>query len=625
MALFKRAPVAEVLPAPRTAVIAAASKINLDGTGWKDFKLGDQRWQAEAWRHFDICGELRKVSNWVGNAVSRCRIYVAEVDAKGLPGEEVDDEEIQAIAESMFGGPGGKAEALRSLAINLTVPGEAYICAESVDSRSEDIWYIVSTSEISRQNDTVKVKRSNVYGGGTHELTEGKDLLIRVWTPHPRRYDSADSPVRSALPILREIEHLTKYEFAQMDSRLAGAGLLLVPEEIDFPKTDQDPDDAQGLMQVIGRAMAASLQNREDASALVPIILRMPGEFVDKVKHVTFETPLAQQAYEMKEKAILRLATSMDVPPEVLLGQGDTNHWSAWQIEESAIKIHIVPVLSRICEALTTAYLAAALKLIGKDPEKYVFWYDTTPLTKKPDLEEPAKDLYMNNLISDETRREVSGFTEDDAPSDDERVRRLVTDLVKLNVNLLTDPVVRKILGLPDDMLASSDAATAMGAAPPPDPNAAGGDPALDSGSSDGGDRSLPAAPADTTTPAQGGGQTVQAALMVGSDMVVNRAMELAGKRLLTRQARVQGTGEGVPPHLLHTRLKVLDGAHAAKLLEGAFAYVPDMAREVGVDPDPLTELLQTYCVELLQRGYPHEKELLRTFLSRGLRHATAA
>lgn len=610
MALFRRETPEPVIP-PRTAIVAAATKINLDGSGWKDFKLGDQRWQAEAWRHWDICGELRYVGNWIGNAISRCRIYVAEVDAKGAPGEEVTEEDIAALSESMFGGPGGKAEALRALGIHLTVPGEAYICAESVANANEDIWYIVSTSEISRQGQTVKVKRSNVYGGGTRELQEGKDLLIRVWTPHPRKHDSADSSVRAALPVLREIEHLTKYSFAQMDSRLAGAGLLLLPDQLDFPRTEEDQDGAQGLMQVLGRAMAASLQSREDAAAMVPVIATVPGEYVDKVKWLTFETPLAAQASDQREKAIHRLALSLDVPPEVMTGQGDTNHWSAWQIEESAIKIHIVPLLSRICEALTTAYLHPALGVLGKDPEKYVFWFDTSPLTVRPNRAEDAEKLYVDGLISDETRREETGFTEDDAPDDDERIRRLMTDLVKLNTNLLTDPGVRRILGLPDDILA----------APEPTPEAQAALPPGSPGGTE--DRALPEAPTTTETPAQqDGGEAVQAALMVGSELVVQRAMELAGKRLLDRKARIQGTAEGVPAHLLHTRLKVLDRDHAVRLLDGAFSYVPAVADQTGTDPKQVEELLKTYCVELLQRGYPHERDLLKTFLSRGLVHA---
>jgi len=613
MALFRRAdPVAE-LPPRRMSLVAAASRISLNGSGWKDFRFGDQRWQAESWRHFDICGELRYVANWIGNAISRCRIYVAEVDEKGAPGEEVTDADIAALAESMFGGPGGKAEALRNLGIHLSVPGESYIVAESVDNASEDIWYVASTTEVNRAGDTVKVKRSNVFGGGTRTLTEGKDLLIRVWTPHPRKQDSADSSVRAALPILREIEHLTKYSFAQMDSRLAGAGLLLLPDQIDFPRTEDDESGAQGLMQVLGRAMAASLQNREDASAMVPVVATVPGEYVDKIKWLTFETPLAAAAADQREKAIQRLALALDVPPEVLTGQGDTNHWSAWQIEESAIKIHIVPLLSRICEALTTGYLQSALKELDKDPENFVFWFDTSPLTVRPNRAEDADKLHEQGLVSDETAREENGFTEDDAPSDDERVRRLITDLVKLNTNLLTDPGIRRVLGLPDDILAVQPEPTVTGQQQLPP-----GQPA--ESVQDG--RALPEAPTSTETPAQAGEEPVQAALMVGADMVVRRAMELAGKRLLDRKARVAGAAEGVEPHLLHTRLKVLGAEHAERLLHGAFSYVPDLARDVGMAHEPLEGLLRTYCVELLQRGYPHENALLRTFLSRGLSHA---
>ncbi len=611
--------VAEVVPVKKAALVAAATKINLDGSGWKDFRLGDQRWQSEAWRHFDICGELRYAVNWIGNAVSRCRIYVAEVDAKGAPGEEVTSDEIAGIAETMFGGPGGKSEALRTLGIHLSVPGESYIVAESVADANKDIWYVASTSEVSRQSDVVKVKRSNVFGGGTHELQEGRDLLIRVWTPHPRKHDSADSSVRAALPILREIEHLTKYSFAQMDSRLAGAGMLFLPDQIDFPRTEEDESTAQGLMQVLGRAMAASLQNREDASAMVPIIATVPGEYVDKIKYVTFETPLAQSAGEQRDKAIGRLAVALDLDPEILLGKGGMNHWGSWQVEESTIKIHIVPVLSRICEALTSAYLGPALETIGEDPEKYVFWFDTSPLTIRPNRGEDARSLHTDGILSDETARQENGFSEDDAPDDEERIRRLMTDLVKLNVNLLTDPGVRRILGLPDDVLGSSDTSGTVSSTPSTQvtPAVEGGP----GGSTDTADRSLPQAPTSTEAPAQTQ-DAVAAALMVGSDMAVCQAMSLAGKRLLTRSARVQGTAEGIPAHLLHTRLKVLDASHANKLLEGAFSHVDSMASEIGVPVDQLRGMLNTYCVELLQRGYPHERELLRTFLSRGMAHA---
>ena len=41
-------------------------------------------------------------------------------------------------------------------------------------------------------------------------------------------YSVPDSPVRAALPILRELVGLTQHVSAQIDSRLAGAGMLVM-------------------------------------------------------------------------------------------------------------------------------------------------------------------------------------------------------------------------------------------------------------------------------------------------------------------------------------------------------------------------------------------------------------
>lgn len=592
------------------AIVAAATQIALDGSSWKNFKFGDQKWQEEAWRHYDICGELRYIANWIGNAVSRCRLYVAEVDDSGRPGEEATDPDIIAIAETMFGGPAGRAEAQRALGIHLTVPGEAYIVAESVEKADTDIWYVASTTEVRRNNDKIVVDRSNIYGGGKRELEEKKDLLIRVWTPHPRRHDLADTAVRAVLPILREIEQLTKHVFAQIDSRLAGAGLLLLPNEIEFPRDENDPNDLQGFMQVLARNMGAALSSREDPSSLVPVMAKVPGEYVDKIKHLTFETPLTEAAKELRQEAIRRLALALDVPPEILLGQGSANHWSAWQIEEAAVKVHVVPVVSRIADALTSAYLTPALKILGEDPERFTFWFDTSPLTQRPDRQAEAKDAHALGLISDKAMRQAGNWSEEDAPDDDERQRRLVIELIKLNPAFAADPKMKEIAGLPPEVLEAPEALPQVAGEDPlvrPPTSAVGPAPAPpDQG------RGLPARPQDTGTPAQ-------AALEVGSDIVVRRAMELAGKRLLTRTARVEPKCQATPAHLLHTHLKVLNDAHATNLLAGAFDYVPAIAERAGANPSRLTTLLDIYCRELLLRGVAHDAEALRMWLSMGM------
>lgn len=591
--------------ARRQALVAAASQIPLDGTGWKNFKLGDTEWQKEAWKHYDICGELRFVADFVGKSVSRCRLYIAELDALGRPGEEVTDESIAILAETVFGGPANKAEAQRLLGVHLFVPGESYIVAESVDNANEDRWYVVSTTGVKRQGDReIMVERPQEYGGGWYTLKEGKDLLIRCWTPHPRKYDSADSSVRPALPILREIEQLTKHIFAQIDSRLAGAGLLLLPDQLDFPRGEDDPTGAEGLMKVLQRAMAAALSDRADPSSLVPIMAQVPGEFIDKVRHITFETPLAKEGMDIRDRALRRLGLSLDVDPEILLGKGDTNHWSAWQLEESTIKVHIEPVLARICDALTTGYLRAALTLMGKDPDQYTFWYDTSPLAVRPNRQADGLELFEQDALSEEALRTAGAWSEDDAPDDEERARRLATKLVMADPSLIREKSIQKALGVTWDLEPAQ-------AAPPDQP-----DQPDQPGGKKPQERALPSEPqGDERTPAQ-------AALLMGAHMVVQRSLELAGKRLLTRANRDKF--RDVAPHELHTVIHVLEADHAERLLDDTFSTVPMLAERTGVPAGDLREALANYCRELLVRAVPHDIDTLGEYLDWCMDWATA-
>ena len=47
----------------RNSLVASAARIKLDGQGWKSYKFGDDTWQTEAWRLYDIIGELRFIAN----------------------------------------------------------------------------------------------------------------------------------------------------------------------------------------------------------------------------------------------------------------------------------------------------------------------------------------------------------------------------------------------------------------------------------------------------------------------------------------------------------------------------------------------------------------------------------
>lgn len=616
---------------PANALVGAAVPIDLkDASSWQMFKLGDHRWQLEAWRHYDICGEMRFVVNWIGSALSRCRMYGAVISKDGVVGDEATDERVRAIAEKMFGSPASKAQAQRLMGINMMTAGDVFIVAEGYNDTSpdplgvKDKWYVCSSSQVNRRGEEIIVRRSITHGGGTYTLNPAKDLLIRAWNPHPRLYDAADSTVRAILPVLREMEQCTKRIFAELDSRLAGAGILLLPDGIDFPTQPEVPGESRptgidGFAALLQRTMATSLQQRDSAAALVPITLQVPTEALDKIKHLTFDSQISDKIIEMRKAAVERMAMSLDIPPEVLTGMGSANHWSGWQIEESSIKIHVEPLLIQLADALNIGYFQPALRAAGvENPEQYTLWFDISPLAVRPNRSEQAMQLSDKGLLSDKTVREANAFTEDDAPNEKEQVYHLMKQLVLAQPQFASDPAFQEILGLP--AIANPNAAPAEESLMPGDPgyDEAGTEPA------DAGERSLPQFPSPEDA-AQGkvGGQKLGALaasagvldgtpLFYAADSAVRRALEIAGGKLVPGPARAR---YGVPKHELHTRVTT-NSERIPTLLAGAWTYVREQASTLGVDPDALETTLGNYCTVLLQRGLTHEREWLKAALN---------
>src|SRR6185436_20091701 len=96
-------------------------------------------------------------------------------------------------------------------------------------------------------------------------------------------------------------------------------------------------------------------------------VAMVPTEALGKNEHLKFWSELDDAVVEMRDAAIKRLALGMDVPPEVLLGVADANHWNAWLSEESAVKAHLEPKLSVLAYAFTEQYLRPSL--VGMVPD----------------------------------------------------------------------------------------------------------------------------------------------------------------------------------------------------------------------------------------------------------------
>jgi hypothetical protein len=635
--------------APRS-LVAAAARVRWDGgQGLRTWRFGDDSWQQEAWRLYDIVGELRFIANWIGSACSKVRVYVANVDENGRIQGEVKNKKIGGLADTLFGSPASFAEAKRLLGINLTIAGDAYVIGRGTDDPKNDEWMVVSCSELKRWGTGAQSYIAWMYGDERQQkmvLDPENDLIIRIWTPHPRRGLWADSPTKGALPMLYEIERLTRYVFSQIDSRLFSGGLLPIPKNTSFPDEDgQQVQGAEALTDQLVRVGSLSLKGEGTAAGIVPVVVEVPDEALGKIDLINFASDLSKQAQDLRTEAIRRMALAMDIDPSILTGMGDANHWGAWQIFSGQIKIHIEPLMARICDGLTTAYLQPALESMGEDPDRYVYWFDTAPLEVRPERLKDTLELYNQGLVSKAAVLLSGDYAISDAPDEEEDAQKFIRDVILRDPNLFSNPEVRTAAGIPTSLLpatANIQPPQPGGAGPPPPPapptgigDTSGGPMPIDSQaqnalSGPGGASGVPAG--STSTPPNGIGAVTASSgvpeamnVFLVANATVLLALEKAGKRMLTHSTF--GQFPGVPGHELYTKMPQYANADSVmSLLEGSWDRMDYLASTVGAElPAGLQKALETYCTVLIMSKQPHTPQLMGEWLAkRGFLHGGA-
>lgn len=574
------------------AVLAAA--MPLAGPGVRAMERNRKQstaeaWQGDAWYFFDVVGEFRGPVQWIANAVSQADLYAAEVDQEtGLVTGPTEDARAQAAAALAFGGQGHRAQLQELLAIHWQVPGESYIVIRPRPDRDgvpqPDEWLVLSGDEIKPS-------------GGRWEYTDprtvlpvtlgARDVLIRVWKPHPRKQSFADSAARPALIPLREIEKASQNLSARLDSRLAGNGLLFLPSEMDFPQGDAETQ-AQAIMLYIMEAMEASIAAPGQSSAHVPIVVQIPGSMIGQVQHLDLATAMDEMVTALRQDALSRLAATLDMPKPVAEGtQNDSNHWGAWQVSEDTYQVFIRPLLDRMGDAITEHWYRPTLRAMGvPDPEKYVLAWDTSSIVQRPGETEDLDHLYDLGLISADYRLQASGIPEDAKPDDAELHMRNMRAVLESapSVAVANQELSQALFGI--DAVEDPDADGAVAA-----PGAA---PAIEP----------PAAPERAEPDTQ---DDVPDGLVAAAELLVFDALGRAGGRMLSREHR--GKYGNVPKHELHTVIACADTGAA---MAGSFQFADRVADAYGVSPGLLALCLTDYVATLLRDGTAHDPARLR-------------
>lgn len=583
-----------------TTLISSAVRIDMNRKPSAEIQ---QDWQEEAWRHFDLCGELAYSAQWMGNSLSRATLYVADV-ADGKPQGPTEDQRAIAAADGLLGGPATAAQVLGSLGVHLTIPGDVYVIGETPAEGGPDRWFSASTTELKHSKGT---GWQLDQGEGKRKLDTDRTVMIRVWQSHPRKRWEAYSPTRSVLPVLAELEQLSQRVAADLDSRLAGAGILAIAAGINLPPLRDDVraryPGLSPLAAMLTDAMVTPLGDRSDASAVVPLILEIPGDNVgEKIKWINFFTDLQAEVQAGREKAIRRLALGMDMEPEALLGLGGINHWGAWQISEAGVQLHIEPKLLTIVAGLNDGFYRPNVEADGLDPGKFCLWYDVSELTTRPDQSTNATSAHAAGELKGEALLRYLGLDAGDQATPEDKAARLLQKVVETNpaaAGALLEPLMRlwrgeKLGELPIIVVPSEQVAPA-------------GDD-VDTEPAEDGPPALPAGPAAVE-------ETAVDAGTMAAHLAVRRALELAGSRMLVNR-EIRAHLNATPAADRYLARPVAE-EHLDRCLAGAWDALGEYAAMAGLDAVALRAELDTYTRGLLLAGEPHHPRYLAPIVAR--------
>lgn len=608
---------------PRTLIASAAAVDLRDPAVARRLTRLRGRWQEDAWTYRDEVGELRYALQFLSNVCRRMRLYPALASPAGVdptpigdidPADDEDPVAPQLVADALDQVrrlAAGRAHAGEILGVGaelFEITGEGMLVGRV--SGDTEHWSIHSVDEVRWADGTWTVSgEPGSPEGSAVALDPDLDYVARLWRPHPRYSARADSPMRALLDVCEELITTGRAIRVITRSRLP-AGLLLLPEELTLAGTaDTDTEEAAEdvLIAELGNALSTAVNDEASPASLVPFLMRGPGDQLDKVRLVQFLRDADPTLLDRQEKALRRLGMGLDVPPEIIVGMAEVNHWTAWQVDDSTFRHHVEPLVQVLVDALTVAFLRPALLALGHPPDqvaRVVLWYDPADVVSKPNRGQDADLAHDRGTISDEAHRRARGFDEGDAPSEDELVRR-----AGLERGVLADPVLREILavllgqralidGVTDPAAGTSSGAPA---ADPVDAPAETGPPPEDTARVD--PAGLTAA-ADAEAEARRRAQLsrrlaaidrdLRARLHAAADAAVARAVERAGARVRAAAQRppagadlghLRAQAQGVPVAQVPARLgrDVVTaglGLDTAQLLADAFAVLAGQWQE---------------------------------------------
>lgn len=406
-----------------------------------------KEWQRQAWGYRDLIGELRGALQFRARNIMRARFFVAEVlddddepipvahrherDADGNPTERAQrvtvSPELCAAAEAELARLPLDAgfSFLGVWSENFDVAGECWLYGRVHPDTGVEEWSIRAFDDVQPQGNNVTI-RDELGQPRMVDLSENSgEELYRLWVPHPRHPHLADSALNACIDVLEDICLTGREMRAASRSRIAANGILKVPVGLLNQRNVNEDDEREPVDRFqadLTAAFLAPISNEGEPGAVVPAMIWGSIEDLQALEHLRFEREDSPTLIDKQKNSLGRMGNSIDVPPEIITGMADVNHWTAWQIDASTFRNYLEPGLRLMVDSLTGCFLRSALRgqFPAEELKKIRIWYDAGSITENPNRRQDTLDAWDRGSISPDTLRRELGFNDGDAPTMEE-------------------------------------------------------------------------------------------------------------------------------------------------------------------------------------------------------------
>jgi GNAT superfamily N-acetyltransferase len=446
-------------PLRRGSLTASARVVTPDQGKALAKKVRARGWQLASFTYRVAIPEVGYVMRFLGNNSTHIRLYAG--DRRGDDVVELDDgygwlpaedgappvydpdalpPDLVAMARDALdrltgsSPSGGGAAILAPIVQAFEGPGECWLVGRYDPEADVETWAVHSISEVTAHEGRYpgtpadgprgywRLTTGEGYNAETIDLDPATTTVIRLWTADSQWSSEPDSPMRSLVGTCERLLLIDRANDAVLRSRAAGNGFILMPDEMGFgaaPEDDPDAPDETDFQRDMATQLTTPLTQDGSAASVTPGVIYGPYAYLDRIRHLTMERPLDPKLAETEARLLTRLGIGMDVPPEVLTGYADVNHWNVAQVSEDTFKLHQEPVTIKAVEALTLGYMRSVLLDAGWERalvDRVVSWFDPASLIAPRDQRDAANDAFDRGQISGKAYRRLLHLDEADAP-----------------------------------------------------------------------------------------------------------------------------------------------------------------------------------------------------------------